>query len=150
VSTRRLIIAALVCGLAILVAGVVQLLRIADTRDRDVSILAQGDTATVGGVSLTVSGSTVTDQVVEVAVRFAPAEVDVPVPVTSFTLLVGGKLEQPTNTASTLPPGCPPTILVGSSGVACTVSFPHRSGTATVAFSQSGEQEVWRLQPTGG
>jgi archaellum component FlaF (FlaF/FlaG flagellin family) len=147
VSTRKLIVAALVCGVVILVAGVVQLLRIADAKNRDVPILTQGEAAAVGGVSVSVIGSTVTEQAIEVAVRFAPAT-DVPVGVTSFTLLVGGKLEQPTNAASTPAPGCPPTIVVGSGGTTCIVSFPHRDGTATVAFSRGGQQEIWRLEPS--
>jgi hypothetical protein len=150
VSTRKLIVAALVCGLAILVAGVVQLLRIADAKDRDVPILAQGETTTVGGLSVSVAGSAFTEQAVEVAVRFGPASPEAQVPVTSFTLLVGGKLEQPTNGTSAASPGCAPNIVVGRDGASCVVSFPHRDGTATVAFSRSGEQQIWRLEPSAG
>ncbi len=139
--------AALLCGLAILVAGVIQLFRILDNQDTKVIILEQGRSATVGGLTLSVTGSTQTQRAIEVMARFEPAATEARVPVTSFTLLVGGQLEPPTNGASTAAPGCPPTIVVGSSGASCVVTFSLRQGTATVAFSRAGEQRLWRLEP---
>jgi hypothetical protein len=147
VRTRRLIVAALVCALAILVAGVVQLLRISGADEPDVELLAEGQPATVGGVTVSVTGSVLTIDALSIVARFAPAS-GVVVPVSSFTLLAGGKLEAPTNTDATGTPLCPPTIEVGTGGLTCSVSFPRREGSATVAFSRGGEQQVWRLQPT--
>ena len=50
VSTRKLIAIALLCGLAILIAGGIQLFRLSDTSERTVEVLAEGETATVGGI----------------------------------------------------------------------------------------------------
>jgi hypothetical protein len=147
VRTRRLIVAALVCALVILVAGVVQLLRISGADEREVDLLAEGQPATVGGVTVSVTSSALTPDALSIVARFGPAS-GVEVPVTSFTLLAGGKLEAPTNSDATLAPGCPLTIEVGSGGLTCSVSFPRREGSATVAFSRGGEQQIWRLQPT--
>ena len=149
-KTRRLIVAALVCALAILVAGVVQLLRISGADEPEVDLLSQGESATVGGVTVGVTGSTLSADALAVEARFAPASPDAEVPVTSFTLLVGGRLEGPTNSASTEAPGCARVVVVGAAGVTCVVTFPHHDGTATVAFSRGGEQQLWRLDPTGG
>jgi hypothetical protein len=142
-----LIVAALVCALAILVAGVVQLLRISGADEPDVELLAEGQSATVGGVTVSVTGSALTTDALSIVARFAPAS-GLEVPVTSFTLLAAGKLEAPTNSDATAAPGCPSTIEVGSKGLTCAISFPRREGSATVAFSRGGEQQIWRLQPT--
>ena len=56
-STRKLIVVALLCGLAILVAGGIQLFRISDTSERTVELLSEGDHAVVGGVEVTVASS---------------------------------------------------------------------------------------------
>jgi len=149
VSTRKLIVAALACGLLILVAGVIQLFRITDTKGRDVQILHEGQPATVGGVALNVTSSALTDQAIAVTVRFSPASPATTVDVTSFTLLAGGKLEPPTNSTNTAAPGCPASIPVDRDGLTCVVTFPHRGGTATLSFSRADEQQLWQLDPVG-
>jgi hypothetical protein len=149
VSTRKLIVAALVCGLLILVAGVIQLFRITDTKGRDVQILHEGQPATVGGVALNVTSSALTDQALAVTVRFSPATPATTVPVTSFTLLAGGKLEPPSNTARTAAPGCPASIPIDGEGLTCVLTFPPRGGTATLSFSRADQQQLWQLDPAG-
>ena len=54
VSTRKLIIASLVCGLLILMAGTVKLLQTAADTKPTVKLLAPGQTAEIGAVAITV------------------------------------------------------------------------------------------------
>jgi len=147
VSTRKLIGIALLCGLAILIAGGIQLFRISDTGGRTVAVLAEGDSATVGGITVTVEGSASGPNGLTVGVSLASASGTETVPVTSFTLLTGGALQQPTGDDTGETSSCPSTIDVDPSGARCFLSFPARKGTATLGFSRGGEQRIWRLDP---
>ena len=73
VSTRKLIVVALLCGLAILVAGGIQLFRISDADDRTVEVLAEGEAATVGSITVVVEDSSFDDAVIRAAVRMSLA-----------------------------------------------------------------------------
>ena len=90
VSTRKLIAVALLCGLAILVAGGIQLFRISDRSDRTVEVLDEGQSATVGGVQVQVVSSVRTGSALGVSVRLGAPGDGTSVPLSSFTLLVGG------------------------------------------------------------
>ena len=46
---------AMLCGLAILVAGGIQLFRIQDSRDREVEVLSLGEAGTLSGITATVA-----------------------------------------------------------------------------------------------
>jgi hypothetical protein len=70
VSTRRLILLALACGLAILVAGSIQLVRIS-RNEPTVEVGRIGTSATIGGVAVTLVGQPESDRVV---VRLAVAD----------------------------------------------------------------------------
>ena len=96
VSTRKLIAVALLCGLAILVAGGIQLFRISDRSGRTVEVLEEGQSATVGGVQVQVVSSVRTGGALEVSVRLGAPGDGTSVPLSSFTLLVGGGLERAT------------------------------------------------------
>jgi hypothetical protein len=147
VSTRKLIGIALLCGLAILIAGGIQLFRISDTGGRTVAVLAEGDRATVGGITVTVEGSAFGPNGLTVGVSLASASDRETVPVTSFTLLAGGALQQATGDDTGETSSCPSTIDVDPSGTRCFLSFPSGKGTATLGFSRGGEQRIWRLDP---
>ena len=54
-STRKLILTALLCGLAILVAGGVKLFQVASDEKR-VEVLSFGDEATLGDMTVSVVG----------------------------------------------------------------------------------------------
>ena len=144
-STRKLIVAALICGLAILVAGGIQLIRISHNKPA-VPVLAEGEQATVGGVRASVTRSARDSRGFHVEVQLS-ASGSSTVPVTDFTLLVGGKLEQPSNTAASRAPACRSPIPVGADEARCTLDFKDRDGSATLAFSRAGEQRIWALQP---
>jgi hypothetical protein len=149
VSTRKLIGIALLCGLAILVAGGIQLFRLSDTSERTVEVLAEGDRAVVGGVEVTVGGSERGPAATRVTVTLASASGEVTVPVASFTLLVGGQLERPTNSGDEPAPACGSSVSIGATGTSCAVLFAPRDGTATLSFSRDGQQRIWRLGPAG-
>jgi hypothetical protein len=144
VSTRKLIVVALLCGLAILVAGGIQLLRIAGTDDRTVEILAEGEPATVGSITLSVEESVHEGTVIRATVRMSAAE-ETSVPLSSFTLLAGGRLHQAL--AGEGGPDCPSPVIVGGAPTTCDVAFDGADGTATLAFSRDGDQAQWRLVP---
>ena len=143
-STRKLIVVALVCGLAILVAGGIQLFRIADADDRTVEVLAEGDAATVGSVTVVVEDSSSDGAVIRATVRMSASD-ETTVPISSFTLLVGGRLRQAL--VSEDGRGCPSPVTVGPEPTTCDVAFEGGDGTATLAFSRDGEQAQWRLDP---
>jgi hypothetical protein len=146
VSTRKLIAVALLCGLAILVAGGIQLFRISDRRGHTVEVLEEGQSATVGGVQVAVVTSTHTPDDVSASIRLGPTPTAVTFGVESFTLLVGGQLERPTN-ADANPGDCPPLLLLGDQRVDCLLHFPPHEGTATLSFSHGGQQRLWHLDP---
>jgi hypothetical protein len=144
VSTRKLIAVALLCGLAILVAGGIQLFRISDRSQRTVDVLEQGQPATVGGITLTVVRSERTDGETTATVHFAPSSRTATFDLDEFTLLSGGHLERPTN-ADANEGDCSPLMVVGDQQVVCQLRFAPHEGTATLSFSHGGEQRLWRL-----
>jgi len=150
VSTRKLIVVALLCGLAILVAGGIQLFRISDADDRTVDVLAEGEAATVGSVTVVVEDSSSDGAMIRATVRMSLAEGsgtdDTTVPLSSFTLLVGGRL-QPSLVGVDDPAQCGSPVTVGAEPTTCEVAFEGGDGTATLAFSRDGEQAQWRLDP---
>lgn len=145
VSTRKLIAVALLCGLAILVAGGIQLFRISDRSGRTVEVLEEGQSATVGGVQVQVVSSVRTGGALEVSVRLGAPGDGTSVPLSSFTLLVGGGLERATPGSS--PSSCPEPVPLTPTLTSCDVAFPSREGTATLSFSHGGQQRLWHLAP---
>jgi hypothetical protein len=144
VSTRKLIIVALVCGLAILLAGGIQLFRIAGTDDRTVEVLAEGEAATVGSVTVSVEGSEHDGAVIRAMVRLSAPD-ETTVPLSSFTLLAGGRLHPALDIESA--GSCPSPVAVRSAPTSCAVAFEGDDGTATLAFSRDDQQAQWRLEP---
>jgi hypothetical protein len=145
VSTRKLIAVALLCGLAILVAGGLQLLRISDRSGRTVEVLEEGQSTTVGGVQVQVVSSLRTSDALGVSVRVGAPGDGTSVPLSSFTLLVGGELERamPGSASSS----CPDPVPLTPTLTACDVAFPSGEGTATLSFSHGGQQRLWHLDP---
>jgi hypothetical protein len=64
VSTRKLIVVAMLAGLAILVAGGIQLVALANRDDTAPSTLAIGERVTVGGIELAVTNVDRADEIV--------------------------------------------------------------------------------------
>lgn len=145
VSTRKLIAVALLCGLAILVAGGIQLFRISDRSGRTVEVLEEGQAATVGGVQVEVVSSVRTSDALDVSVRLDAGSGGASVPLSSFTLLVGGDLERAVPGSGTS--ACPDPVPVNPTSTSCDVAFHSREGTATLSFSHGGQQRLWHLDP---
>lgn len=149
-STRRLILLALACGLAILVAGGVQLLRISNNEG---STLSLGDSAELATVGASVAAAEVVDEHVRVVVRLsqdASASAAFEGGLVGWSLLTGGLKEPVAAVAETdgVIPSCDDLTVAPGSSVECSLSFPvvpTRDGTTYVTFSFAGSSATWLL-----
>ncbi|MEK7410894.1 MAG: hypothetical protein AAB327_05840 [Actinomycetota bacterium] len=137
-STRKLIVTALFCGLLIMAAGGIKLLQ--TVRDgNEVSLLAMGETVTLGDMTVRVDGVRLTSE--RTLVDVALFGVDGANALEGWRLLAGGKITEPV----LLPVGsgteCTTTKLDVVS--TCVVAFPVSQGTRTVAYVRAGEQRQW-------
>lgn len=144
-STRRLILTALVCGLAILVAGGVQLFRLADAER--VELPGIGEARTVGGVEVVVTGVSEFDELTVVAVELSAVD-DAAVGASvaeGWTLLRGT-----TSTPVDATPGVAGTacdqVVLAVAPVSCVVVFnPPGAGDRYLAFARGGVEARWAL-----
>lgn len=144
-STRRLIITALVCGMAILLAGGIFLVRVAqDQANNTVTVHRVGDVVRVGQVAVTVT---------RVSERADAIEVGVEIDATGATLAQSTDAEEPWSLLVRTPrprrdaTGTPCRGLAIASGakLACTVAFEPGDGTAFLSFDLAGSGARWRL-----
>jgi len=140
------------CGLAILVAGSIQLFRISRT-DNEVTVLPEGSSSRVGEVEVTVESSRRNDAQVLVDVRLAvdPGEQAPPVDVPasdSWSLLAAGELLAPV--APSAPGALAPCVgeMLPSPGaeLRCTLAFTAGDGSKTIAYRRGDEQRQWALE----
>ena len=138
-STRRLILAALVCGLAIVLAGGVKLFQIA-TEDEKVTLLAVGEQATLG--DMTVSVLSVTPGADRTVVEVSMSGVDGADALEGWRMLAGGEVSAPTSGPwdGLDAPAC---TTVGAGSTRCSVVFPASEGTVNVAYLRAGVQSQW-------
>ena len=157
VSTRRLIITALVCGMAILAAGTVLLVRLVRNRDAlTVQVYDPGQLARVGDALV---------KVVTASERGGQLQVDVVVDRGAAN--VGAPAAMPADTAWSLlassvrpridPAGlaadrraCRDVLLEPGRVTTCTLAFAPVAGHSFAAFSWMGQQAQWRLAPSPG
>lgn len=137
-STRKLILAALFCGLLIVVAGGVKLFQ--TVRDgNEASLLELGESVTLGDMTVRVDGVRITEN--RTLVDVALVGVEDASAVEGWRLLAGGKISTPVS----LPVGegleCTTTKRDVES--ICTIAFPVSKGTRTVAYIRAGEQRQW-------
>ena len=148
--TRTLLMLAVFCGLAILVAGSVQLLRVSDDSGNASADLFVGDAAAAGDMNVTVNAAGERDGVMRVEVTLSGVDDD--------DGLDGFRLLVPGNALAPLPSGVPGTGLSGTAddgcgGVTlaeqhCTLSFATTGvvGTPRVLLLRRGEdQQRWVL-----
>ena len=150
--TRTLLMLAVFCGLAILVAGSVQLLRVSDDSGDASADLFVGDTAAAGDLLVTVNAAGERDGVMRVEVTLSGVNDD--------DGLEGFRLVVPGNALAPLPSGVPGTGLSGTGttddvcgGVTlaeqrCTLVFATTDvvGTPRVLLLRRGEdQQRWVL-----
>ncbi|MGA1362499.1 MAG: hypothetical protein ACO36A_06235 [Ilumatobacteraceae bacterium] len=138
-STRRLILAALVCGLAIVLAGGVKLFQIA-TDDGKVTLLAMGEEATLG--DMTVSVVSVTPGEGRTVVEVSMSGVDGADALEGWRMLAGGEVSAPVSGPwdGLDTPTC---TTVGAGSERCSVVFPASEGTVNVAYLRAGVQSQW-------
>lgn len=137
--TRTLLLLAVVCGLAILVAGVVQLLRVA-TQDDPPRAVAIGETARVGDMEIVVEGSSERRGSVLVDVQIGG--VDDPDGAGAFRLVVPGGAVEADPTAGN---HCGATT---ARVEPCTLAFRlgDDAGSTRVLLYQRGDERVrWEL-----
>lgn len=138
-STRKLILTALVCGLAIMLAGGFKLLQVAGD-DARAEVLTLGTSATLG--DMTVSVESVDQRSDATVVTVTMSGVEGADAVEGWRLLVGGEVVGPVQSdepgdAST----CATTSLAPPS--TCTIRFAPSEGSVTVAYLRAGAQSQW-------
>ena len=141
-STRKLILWALICGVVILFAGTAKLFQTSQ-KPVEVQLLALGDSVTLGDmtVSVTALRDTADGTLVDVTmVGVAEAQA-----MDGWKLVASGKVSNPV----LLPVGegteCTLTKLTEI--LACTVAFPVSEGTRTIAYTRAGEIRQWATAP---
>ena len=141
-STRKLILWALVCGVLILAAGTAKLFQTSQ-KPVEVQLLALGDSVTLGDmtVSVTALRDTADRTLVDVTmVGVAEAQA-----MDGWKMLAAGKVSDPVMLPIGAGTECTLTQL--DKTLVCTVAFPVSEGTRTVAYIRAGEQRQWATAP---
>lgn len=141
-STRKLILWALICGVVILIAGTAKLFQTAQ-KPVEVQLLALGDSVTLGDMTVSVTALRDTaDQTLVDVTMVGVAEAQA---MDGWKMLASGEVSDPV----LLPVGagteCTLTKLAET--LTCTVAFPVSEGTRTVAYIRAGEQRQWATAP---
>ncbi len=136
-STRKLILTALLCGLAILIAGGVKLIQVAND-EVEVQVLALGDEATLGDMTVSVIEIDRRPEATLVTVTMTGVDL-VDGAADGWRLLADGRVQEPLveSTAN----GC--TTVSVDSLTRCTVGFEAVESAPTVAYVRAGEQRQW-------
>lgn len=138
--TRTLLLLAVVCGLAILLAGGIQLLRLSDSESADADDLRIGDRAAAGDATVTVLAADEASGELTVSLRLGG--VDDPEGIGGFTLVVSGDVLRP------LPPSGDDCTALTEAEVDCTLRFDTSDveGRTRVLLVRRGEdQRRWSL-----
>ena len=139
-STRKLILWSLVCGVLILVAGSVKLRQSVDSTNVDAKVLSMGEVATVGGMTVAVESFDVTSESTLVTVSIGGiAGQDA---TEGWKLLAGGEASEP-GAGSGDETMCSQTTV---DVVRCVVAFPVSSGSATVFYYRDGDNSQWAIE----
>jgi hypothetical protein len=145
VSTRKLILLALACGLAILVAGSIQLFRITRTDNR-VEVLEPGDTGKLPGAQATVHSSIVEGDRVVVRVSLSTDELT-GVDGGSFWLLQRAKdSSRPESVDGLDVPSCVGSTVTATEPLDCALAFRSLEGDSYLAFRFGDRQVQWLLR----
>lgn len=136
-STRKLILTALVCGLAIIVAGGTKLFLVA-TDTAEVEVLALGTKATQGDMTVRVQSIEQFDDRTDVTVGMAGIEgADAR---EGWRVIAGGKVLAPRAARGADGQTCP---VRADSEVSCVIEFAPTTGSVTVAYLRAGQQSQW-------
>jgi hypothetical protein len=148
VKTRTLILLAVACGLAILIAGGAFFVRLALNKDELTvpDILAPGQSQQVGPVTATVTASAEAGDLVVVQVHLETDE-RLDDAGTGWSMVVTG--DTAARAPVSMPPGqgpaCAGTAVEAGQAVDCAVAFPAGDGDRYVAFAVGDVQRQWKL-----
>ena len=133
-STRKLILTALICGLVVMLAGGIKLYQMA-TEEAEAIVLALGTSQTLA--DMTVSVTKVEQAPDATLVTVTMVGVEDAAAAEGWRLLASGVVLPPLLSKST----CKTT----TSDVVetCVVGFPESTGSVTVAYLRAGEQSQW-------
>ena len=131
-STRKLIVASLICGLLILVAGTAKLLQTANDTSTTTNLFKVGGTATIAGSTITVNDVTVTAE--RTLVNVTMSGLGNASPLAGWSMLANGEITAPVGSED-----CPET----ADDVTCTVQFVVAVGTPTIVYARDGEKRQW-------
>jgi hypothetical protein len=150
VSTRKLIGLAMVCGLAILIAGGIQLFRIADARDDPVDVLTVGESGTVGSVEASVTEVVQRSPLVlSVAVTAGAGSVGVPELSSAWLVTGDGRARRPVAVPEAYGPPCTPDPVPPGEARSCLLAFEAADGQAFARFRVGDRVLVWGLDGAG-
>ena len=137
-STRKLILSAILCGLAIVLAGGFKLIQVAN-EDVTVELLSLGTSQTLSEMTVVVEKMEQTTVATLVTVTMTGVEGSNATE--GWRLLADGKVLGP----STVPEGAgvPCDTTTVDAVVRCVVGFAPTKGSATVAYLRAGEQSQW-------
>lgn len=136
-STRKLILTALVCGLAILIAGGIKLIQVAND-EAEVQVLVLGDEATLGDMTVSVLDIDRRPDATLVTVTMTGVELSSGA-ADGWRLLADGRVQEPAGNSDG--DGC--TAVAARSLTRCTVRFEAAESAPTVAYVRAGEQRQW-------
>ena len=142
-STRKLILTALLCGLAIMLAGGAKLFLIA-TEDTEAQVNELRVQKSLGDMKVSVLS--VTQDADATVVKVSMQGVEGADAIEGWRLLAGGEVLSP-STEITAGLAAPCTATHVAKVVECQVGFVATTGTATVAYLRAGQQTQWRSQP---
>jgi hypothetical protein len=133
-STRKLILTALVCGLAVMLAGGIKLFQMA-TEDVEAVVFSLGTSQTLA--DMTVSVTDVEQEADATLVTVTMVGVEGANAAEGWRLLANGTVISPLLTKT----DCQNTTT--DAVMTCVVGFPESTGSVTVAYLRAGEQSQW-------
>ena len=141
-STRKLILWALICGVVILIAGTAKLFQTSQ-KPVEVQLLALGDSVTLGDMTVSVTALRDTaDQTLVDVTMVGVAEAQA---MDGWKMLASGEVSDPVMLPVGAGTECTLTKLAET--LTCTVAFPVSEGTRTIAYIRAGEQRQWATAP---
>ena len=141
-STRKLILWALICGVVILFAGTAKLFQTSQ-KPVEVQLLALGDSVTLGDMTVSVTALRDTsDRTLVDVTMVGVAEAQA---MDGWKMLAAGEVSDPVMLPVGAGTECTLTKLAET--LTCTVAFPVSEGTRTVAYIRAGEQRQWATAP---
>ena len=135
-----MLLLSVVCGLLIIVAGGIKLLQVASDRT-DIPVLALGDDALIGDMTVSVDAieSTPDGVAVEVSMAGVPGESAL----AGWTLLGDGELLEPVGAVSDGACDRTTTVPADNEILHCVMRFPAADTTQYVAYQRGGELRRW-------